>query len=237
LPIIFCGGMDRTPSKSLRCNLSTLLEKTVTGFSSVGQSLSPDLRRLLLLLLVACYLPILFLWSGIIPFAYRFHVLLLVLVGLFVFSRWRGHSCRELGITLENGWSALRWNLVFSLFGAVAVCSAWWAGVLMPRGHGYSLTDFLFYIVFLGPVQELIFRGVLFAEMRRCRSLDPLLMLLISTVSFCFLHVIYHHPPLLLITLISGLAWGISFLRWPTLVGVCLSHSLLGALAMSLGVL
>lgn len=203
----------------------------------MGQSLSPDFRRLLILLLVACYLPILLLWSGIIPFAYRFHVLLLVLVSLFAFSRWRGHSRRELGITLENGWPALRWNLVFSLFGAAVLCLAWWADLFMQRGHGYSLSHYLFYIVFLGPVQEFIFRGVLFAEMRRCRSLDPLLMLLISTVSFGFLHVIYHNPLLLLITLVSGLAWGISFLRWPTLVGVCLSHSLLGALAMSLGVL
>lgn len=229
--------MEPIPTKSLHCNLSSSLEKSVTGFGSVGQSLSPDLRRLLLLLLVACYLPILLLWSGIIPFAYRFHILLLVLASLFVFSRWRGHSRRELGITLENSWPALRWNLVFSTFGAAVLCLAWWADVFIQRGHGYSLSHFLFYIVFLGPVQEFIFRGVLFAEMRRCRSLDPLLMLLISTVSFGFLHVIYHHPLLLLLTLISGLAWGISFLRWPTLVGVCLSHSLLGAFAMFLGLL
>jgi hypothetical protein len=229
--------MEPIPTKSLHCNLFSSLEKSVTGFGSVGQSLSHDLRRLLLLLLVACYLPILLLWSGIIPFAYRFHILLLVLVSLFVFSRWRGHSRRELGITLENGWPALRWNLVFSLFGAAVLYLAWWADVFIQRGHGYSLSHFLFYIVFLGPVQEFIFRGVLFAEMRRCRSLDPLLMLLISTVSFGFLHVIYHHPLLLLITLVSGLAWGISFLRWPTLIGVSLSHSLLGALAMFLGLL
>ena len=231
--------MDRIPTKSLPCTLSSPLGKTVAGpgFGSMGQSLSPDLRRLLLLLLAACYLPVLLLWSGVIPFTYRFHVLFLVLVCLFIFSRWRGHGRRELGITLEHGWPALRWNLVFSLFGAVALYSAWRAGVLTPRGHGYSTSHFLFYIFFLGPVQEFIFRGVLFAEMRRCRTLDPSLMLLISTVSFCFLHVIYHHPPMLLITLVSGLAWGISFLRWPTLVGVSLSHSLLGALAMSLGVL
>jgi hypothetical protein len=41
----------------------------------------------------------------------------------------------------------------------------------------------------------------------------------------------------LLLTLVSGFVWGALFLRWPSIWGVSLSHSLLGALAMFLGIL
>jgi len=47
----------------------------------------------------------------------------------------------------------------------------------------------------------------------------------------------YDHPALLLITFVSGPVWGGIYLRWPSIWGISLSHSLLGALAMFLGVL
>ncbi len=49
--------------------------------------------------------------------------------------------------------------------------------------------------------------------------------------------IIYRHSPLLIIALISGLAWGIIFTKCPNTWGVALSHSLLGGLAMFLGVI
>lgn len=49
-------------------------------------------------------------------------------------------------------------------------------------------------------------------------------------------YIIYHNPAVLLLTLVSGLVWGVLFLRWPSIWGVSLSHSL-GALAMFLGIL
>ena len=107
----------------------------------------------------------------------------------------------------------------------------------MPRQSGYPLTAFLFYLLFLGPVQEVIFRGILFAEMRKSGIVEGKWLVLISTCTFCFLHIIYNNPSVLLLTLVSGLVWGVLFLRWPSIWGVSLSHSLLGALAMFLGIL
>ena len=48
-------------------------------------ALAPDSRRFALRLLLVCYVPVLLIWSGLIPFACRFQVLaavLLVLVAL-----------------------------------------------------------------------------------------------------------------------------------------------------------
>lgn len=191
----------------------------------------------LLLLCSTCYIPVLMVWAGIIPFGYRFYVLAAVLLSFFLLSMIRGYRLDELGITWTNGLASLRWNLLFCASGTVGLLVLHWQGIAMPRGYDYSLTCFLFYIFFLSPVQEFIFRGVLFAEMRRSRITHPVWMLLISTATFCFLHVIYNHPPLLLITFVSGLIWGAMYLRWPSIWGISFSHSVLGSLAMLLGVL
>jgi uncharacterized protein len=231
--------MNQIPAKPIRCDGHSPLENALCcsahtrkrfGLSSAG-------FRFFLLLLLNCYVPVLLLWSGIIPFAYRFHVLAIVLLSFIVHSLHQGYRLSELGFTLENSWNSIRWNLLFSLIGSLGLYFTYKIGVVTPREASYSLPCFLFYIVFLGPIQEFIFRGIMFAEMKRCKILDPKMMLLISTSTFCFLHIIYNHPPILLITCVSGFVWGAIYLRWPSIWGISLSHSLLGALAMFLGVL
>lgn len=193
--------------------------------------------RFFVLLLINCYVPVFLIWSGVIPFAYRFHVLAVVLLSFIAHSVHRGYRLHDLGFTLEQSWNSIRWNLLFCTLGGIGLYCAYRAGWLMPREYSYSLACFLFYIVILAPVQELIFRGILFAEMKRCRNIAPKMMILISTITFSYLHIIYNHPVLLLITFVSGLVWGLIYLRWPSIWGISLSHSLLGALAMFLGVL
>ena len=203
------------------------------------RTLAPTLeqRGFALGLLATCYVPVLLIWSGLIPFACRFQVLAAVLLVLVALGVNRGFDRRELGFTLAHSRQALGWNLLFLAVGAVALCALARSGWTMPRQSDYPLTAFLFYLLFLGPVQEVIFRGILFAEMRKCGIVEGKLLVLISTCTFCFLHIIYNNPSVLLLTLVSGFVWGVLFLRWPSIWGVSLSHSLLGALAMFLGIL
>ena len=200
-------------------------------------ALTPEQRHFALGLVAVCYVPVLLIWTGLIPFACRFQVLAAVLFVLVALGLYRGFDRRELGFTLAHSRQALGWNLLFLAVGAVALCALARFGWTMPRQSGYPLTAFLFYLLFLGPVQEVIFRGILFAEMRKCGIVEGKWLVLISTCTFCFLHIIYNNPSVLLLTLVSGFVWGVLFLRWPSIWGVSLSHSLLGALAMFLGIL
>lgn len=225
---------SKSPSLSLACHPVKLQDETATR--TPGPAL-PASAPFLLLLLVNCYLPILLIWFDVIPFTYRFHVLATVLCTFVLFGLYRGYGLGELGLTLKNCRSSMLANALFCAAGGLGLYLVFLGGFQMPREHSYSLTCFLLYIVFLAPVQEFIFRGIMFAEMKRCRIADRRIMLLISTVSFSFLHIIYDYPPLLLITFISGLAWGMMYLRWPSLLGISMSHALLGAFAMFLGVL
>lgn len=191
----------------------------------------------LFLLIFMLHAPVALIWLEIIPFEYRFHALFCVLAGLVFYCSFRRYGLRELGFRTDNLRGSLGWNMLFCAVGAMGLYMTCKAGFLRPGNQPYLPYVYIFYVFFLGPVQEVFFRGILFAEMKRAQIRDNRWILLISTLSFCFLHLIYRHPPLLLIALISGLTWGIIFTKWPNIWGIALSHSLLGALAIFLGVI
>ncbi len=202
----------------------------------------PDIHRagafnILFLLAFTVYAPSALIWMEIIPFTYRFYALFSVLAGFSLYGLRRRYSLAELGFRADNLRRSLTWNLLFCAIGAVGLYATHQAGILRPNNPIYLPATYVFYIFFLGPIQEVIFRGILFAEMKRIGLADPRWMILLSTLSFCFLHIIYNHPPLLIITFVSGLCWGMIFVKQPNIWGISLSHSLLGALAMYLGVI
>lgn len=192
--------------------------------------------KYLLILLSGLYIPVILLWSGLIPLQYRFHVSFLVIASFLIFSFQRRYRFRELGYRVDNFSSSLCWNFIFCLFGAVCLYSAHSFGLLNPVTNE-NQSIYVFYVLFLAPAQELIYRGILFAEMQRIRNVDNRLILIVSTASFCFLHLIYNHPPTIIISLVSGLIWGVIFMKCPNIWGVSLSHALLGAMALFLGVI
>lgn len=190
--------------------------------------------RYLVLLLLLCHAPVVLIQMGIIPFEYRFFIFFPAMAGFITFCFHRKYRLGELGFRTDNLKSALVWNLIFCVVGGIGLVLMYKAGFLRTKIAHYPLYVYLFYIFFLGPVQELIFRGVFFLEVKQIPGLGNRFFLAISTLSFCFLHIIYNHPPLLFIALVSGLAWGIIFIKKPNFWGLSLSHSFLGALAMAL---
>jgi uncharacterized protein len=193
--------------------------------------------RFLFFLLFTFFVPTTLIWLEIIPFKYRFYVFFFILMGFLFYCFLRRYSFYELGFRTDNLSNSLHWNLLFCAVGAVCLYTTCKAGLLRPRNVTYLPFAYAAYIFLLGPVQEVVFRGILFAEMKRMRVLDSRWIVVLSTLPFCFLHVIYRQPSLLLITFVSGMVWGVIFRRWPNIWGISLSHSLLGSLAMFLGVI
>jgi len=207
-------------------------KRDLSGFHPIGGIFIP-----LFLLVFMLHAPVALIWLEIIPFEYRFHLFFCFLAGIVFYCSFRRYGLHELGFRTDNLRSSLGWNMLFCAVGAMGLYMTYKAGFLRSRDQNFLPYVYIFYIFFLGPVQEVFFRGILFAEMKRAQILDNRWILLISTLSFCFLHLIYRRPPLLLMALISGLIWGIIFTKWPNIWGIALSHSLLGALAIFLGVI
>jgi uncharacterized protein len=233
--------MIRIHSEHISSDSILILSKT-KGFNDYGKEENTfrlaNLLRFLFFILLVFYVPAILIWTQILPFEYRFHTFFIVLASCLFYCGRRRYSLHELGFRTDNLSNSIRWNLLFCGIGAIGLYLTYKTGFSRPRNTtNFFPYAYAAYIFFLGPVQEVVFRGVLFAEMKRIRILDQKWILMISTLSFCFLHIIYRHPPLLIITFVSGLVWGIIFTKWRNIWGISLSHSLLGALAMFLGVI
>lgn len=228
----------RIHSNEIESGLTLTRAEQRTAAPPAAQAvMQPAIARFTLMLLAMIGLPIVLLWTGVLPFAWRFHVLAAVLAGFVLLSLYRGYCLRDLGFTTLHLADSLRANLFFCGIGSLGLFAAYQADLLMPYRQQGLACSYALYMLFLGPVQEVIFRGILFAEMGRRGIAEPRVVVATSTLSFCFLHLIYNHPPMLLITLISGLVWSLLYLRWRNIWGISLSHSVLGALAMYLGML
>lgn len=232
--------MNHLGSETIAINSSSLMEEVrdLGGINDEKTGLcQTGLFRFCVVMLCAFYAPVVLIWSGIIPFRFRFLASIVLLAVFIIYSHIRKHDFRDLGFRADNLKDSLLWNLGFCAIGSMGLFLTYKAGYIRSENDHLLPYIYLVYILFLGPVQEIVFRGILFAELKRIRINDYRWIILISAISFCFLHLIYRHPPMLVITFVSGLAWGLIYARWPNIWGVSLSHSLLGALAIFLGVI
>ena len=212
------------------------IPKLTTEFNVRGRFIEQFMP--LFFLLFICHVPVALVWLQIIPFEHRFYAFFFALAGLAYFCFHRRYRLDELGFRIDTLKSALELNLLFCAIGGMTLYISCKAGLLIPKNHNYDFFHiYVVYIFFLGPVQEIIFRGILFTETKRIQSGSDRLFLWISTLSFSFLHVIYRHPQILVIAFISGLVWGVIFIKRPNIWGVALSHSFLGTIAMVLGLI
>ncbi|MFZ5481843.1 MAG: cyclic nucleotide-binding domain-containing protein [Myxococcota bacterium] len=183
----------------------------------------------------------------------------IVLTALFVGSIWqmiaRSHYGREtFGITTQGGLRAVAEAVGFT--GAIcAVLTLLKAGLVAtafpelplfelermaqaeelwgtPEAWRNWATTLGAYVFFIAPMQEFIVRGglqsamVQFFEGRRRRWMA----ILLSNLIFCTTHLVYALP-IVAIVFFAGLYWGWLYDRHRTLIGVSVSHAMLGAWA------
>lgn len=193
------------------------------------------LGKLFLFLALGFFGPTCLILIGAIPFAYRFYVLLLASGALGIYSWWRGFSLRQLGIRSDTLKSSIIVNATVSCSLTALLLIAYSLDLIRtPSIPGWSLF-FPMYVLVFCPAQEFSFRSVMFAELTLFDALSDTLRVAISAVSYAFAHAIYRDPLVLLITLAMGWVWGSIYLRNPNLLGVTLSHAVLGAVSIMIG--
>jgi membrane protease YdiL (CAAX protease family) len=188
-------------------------------------------------MLTVLYFPVTLIWLGIIPFSYRFHALAILLTAWLVYTVMRKHGLRDLGFRCDNLKGSLFWNCILCAVGGCVIYVTYLAGYLRTSPIAIWPSSYIIYVFILVPIQELVFRSILFAEMKKINISDYRWLIAVSTVSFCFLHIIYKHPIILVITFCSGLIWGIIYNRYPNIWGVTMSHALLGSMAIAFGLI
>jgi uncharacterized protein len=193
------------------------------------------LGKLFLFLALGFFGPTCLILIGAIPFAYRFHVLLLATGGLAIYSRWRGFSLRQLGIRNDTLRSSIIANTTLSCVLAALLLIAYSLHLIRaPSIPSWSLF-FPIYVFVFCPAQEFSFRSVMFAELTAFDALSDALRVAISAVAYAFAHAIYWDPLVVLVTLAMGWVWGSIYLRYPNFLGVTISHAVLGGVSILVG--
>lgn len=177
----------------------------------------------------------LLIFFGIIAFEYKFIVLVVYGILSYVILRLNGVDKAKLGLTVEN-WQS-------SLLSVVGLTLLFVVLALLAYRFGYArfqptetVSFYLFYVFISSPVQEFLYRGVT-TYFGKSFGLSVWLIVLISSMLYSLVHIIYKDWILVVATFGLGVIWHRVYLKTNSLVGVMFSHSVFGALTIFLGLI
>lgn len=195
-----------------------------------------SLLRFLPVLSLLFFLPAALIAVGFIPFAYRMPLLILSFCLTVLYSFYRGFTLFELGFRTDNLIQSLKVNIVFaSLFSVLLGLLFYFEKI--PGPYYPALSIFVpFYLIVSSPLQEFLFRGFLFAEMRAAGVRSSWMLVLFSAFSFSFIHIIYGDWLTLALTFGIGLLWAGIYYHIPNLAGISVFHGVVGLLGVLAGI-
>lgn len=177
----------------------------------------------------------LLIFFGIIAFEYKFIVLVVYGILSYTILRLNGVDKAKLGLTVKN-WQS-------SLLSVVGLTILFVVLALLAYRFGYArfqptetVLFYLFYVFISSPIQEFLYRGVT-TYFGKSFGLSVWLIVLISSMLYSLVHIIYKDWILVVATFGLGVIWHRVYLKTNSLVGVMFSHSVFGALTIFLGLI
>jgi hypothetical protein len=189
------------------------------------------------LLALAYVLPPVLILAGVIPFEFRFPMLLITTGIVAAYVVWKGDGAAALGFRKDTLKRALVYSLGITSVALLAIGVMHELGVIRTPTIPAWRWFFVFYVFVSCPAQEFLYRSALFAEMECSGITGKVWQIAISTVAYCFLHVIYRDAITLGVTLLMGIVWGVSYRFAKNFWGVTLSHCVLGTVSILVGLI
>jgi len=207
------------------------------GDSSGASPRSGSTASLILLFALIFYAPSCLLLLGVIPFELRFHVLIIVAGALIVYAWKRRYSLQQLGLRTDTLKDSLLFNSILTVIVVGALAVAYWENLIRAPTVPSWNWFFPLYVVLFCPAQEFTCRAIPFAEFERVGITSAPIQILVSAVSYSFIHVIYRDVLTLVATLVMGVAWGTAYWLRPNLYGITFSHSAIGVVSILVGLI
>ncbi|MBW6432031.1 CPBP family intramembrane metalloprotease [Patescibacteria group bacterium] len=180
-------------------------------------------------------IPLALLSFGYIPFEGRHIILFLMGIILVAYSIQKKIKAHKLGFRVDNLKNSLLVNFIVSIVLLLVMYVAYITGILRSVNYEGTFLFLIFYIFISVPIQEFIFRSLMFYEISIFTK-NRVAIIGFSTLIYSFSHIMYHSLQVMVITSIVGVIWGLIYLRWPNYWGVTLSHILVGAAAVFVGI-
>lgn len=186
--------------------------------------------------LVFFYLiPILLLSFGILPFWTRNVILTLMGIILAAYAVDHGIRTDQLGMTKSSMRSTLILNGALVVFVSAIAYLMVATGAVTPNNYEGTLLFFVYYVFISAPVQEFIFRSLMFYELGVFIEGKLWLKILFSALIYSMAHVMYHSWVVLIGTFILGIFWGYIYSKTKNFWGIAFSHAAIGAFTIMLG--
>ncbi len=196
-----------------------------------------NLLSILSFMFLIFYLPIILILVNIIPFSFRFELLIIITIVLIIYSVYNKYTLHSLGFRKETLKKSLIVNLLISSLFILLMLLLYYLNLIRkPTIPKWNLF-FAFYICISSPSQEFLYRGFLFAFFERNNINSHIKKIVFSTITYAFLHIIYMDLITVIVALMIGAIWGLIYSKFPNIIGVALSHAILGVVSILVGII
>lgn len=192
-----------------------------------------DKKLFIIILMIYIFIPIMIYFND---FLYEIKFYLLTGLGLLIYLLLRLNKVnnKQLGITKINTVKSIKRNLIYS--------SIFVVGIILLKifnldkfDSNETLLFYFFYIFISCPIQEFLYRGV-FGYFENKIFSNKIIIIILSSVCYSFVHIIYKDVLTCVLTFIMGIVWYHFYKKDNNLIGVSISHSILGILTILLGI-
>lgn len=179
-------------------------------------------------------IPTLLLYFKIIPGDFRIVMLFgvaLLLFGIIKHNHW---TFKDLGIFRKY----MKDFIPYFLFTIAGIGFLFWLSAIVehsPFLNWWKNIKFLLLFIPISIIQEIVFRGVLMKLLRHAFS-NPVFIIGLNASLFALIHVIYVNMTFVLpMTFIAGIGFAWMYYKYPNLVLISISHTILNFVGMILG--
>ena len=178
--------------------------------------------------------PVLLLYFKVIPGDFRIIMLFgvaILLYGIVKHAKW---TKEDFGI-IPNFMKDVAPYFIFTVGGALFL---FWLSMISPHKPFLNWwTNFKFLLLFIpiSVLQEVVFRGILMNMQKRAFK-NAYSIKIINAAAFALIHVIYRNATFVLpMTFIAGLGFAWLYYKYPNLILISISHTILNFIGMILG--
>ena len=188
---------------------------------------------LIIVLLIYILTPIIILLNDYL-YRIKFYILTIIGIIMFILIKLFKIKYKNIGITKENTLKSIKRNLIIIIVSIIII-------FIMKLLHidkynsNETIYFYLFYIIISCPIQEFLYRGV-FGYFEKQYN-NKYIWLILSSFCYSFMHVIYKDMLTCILTFIIGIIWYILYRKDYNLIGVSISHIIIGILTISLGII
>lgn len=173
---------------------------------------------------------------GLLDFNHKFVYLTVGSILIYLLMRVAGNQNSEMGLSFNSSAKSMKDVTVLTVILGILGVFLYLTGIGGRFSPNETVSFYLFYIFISSPAQEFLYRGALVRILTRLNASERSKMI-VSSALYSFVHIIYKDFWTLILTFCIGIIWYRCYRKTNNLLGVCVSHAVLGIVTILAGVI